>query len=75
MHGCDFLNYLFTAISSSWAADNPVQDQESMGCEKMQNKIYLSQATITATIKNNNDHVEYFKISQGIRGLWIWKLP
>ncbi|HHT19232.1 MAG: hypothetical protein BWY74_02054 [Firmicutes bacterium ADurb.Bin419] len=60
---------LFTAISSSWAADNPFKDQKAWVVEKdAEVKFTYLEATITATIKNNNDHVEYFKISQRYQG-------
>ncbi len=68
------INKLFTlviflvlciSISSSWAADDISKDQQAWVQEQSSEVLFTYlEATITVTIKNNNDHVEYFKISQ-----------
>ena len=60
---------LFTAISSSWAADDTFKDQQAW-VEEQDAEVQFTylEATITAKVKNNNDHVEYFKISQKYTG-------
>ena len=56
---------LCTAISSSWAADSTSSDQQAWVQEQGSEVLFTYlESTITVTIKNNNDHVEYFKISQ-----------
>lgn len=60
---------LCTAISSSWAADDPFKDQQAWVQEQSSEVLFTYlESTITVTIKNNNDHVEYFKISQRYQG-------
>lgn len=56
---------LCAAFSTSWAADDPFKDQQAW-VEEQDSEVRFTylESTITATIKNNNDHVEYFKISQ-----------
>ncbi|NYB51042.1 MAG: hypothetical protein HVN35_00510 [Methanobacteriaceae archaeon] len=60
---------LFTVISSSWAWDDPFKDQQAW-VQEQSSEVFFTylQAIITVTIKNNNDHVEYFKISQRYQG-------
>ena len=60
---------LCTAISSSWAADDISKDQQAWVQEQSSEVLFTYlESTITVTIKNNNDHVEYFKISQRYQG-------
>jgi hypothetical protein len=60
---------LCAAFSTSWAADDPFKDQQAWVVEQG-SEVYFTylESTITVTIKNNNDHVEYFKISQRYQG-------
>ncbi|AIS32890.1 MAG: hypothetical protein PHY53_01125 [Methanobacterium formicicum] len=57
---------LFAVISSSWAAEwSDTKDQQAWVKEQNSEVLFTYlESTITVTIKNNNDHVEYFKISQ-----------
>ncbi|MBI5459266.1 hypothetical protein [Methanobacterium sp.] len=59
---------LFTALSSSWAADDTSDQQTWVSEQDSEVKFTYLESTITVTIKNNNDHVEYFKISQKYTG-------
>lgn len=60
---------LCTSISSSWAVDDISKDQQTWVSEQNSEvKFTYLESTITVTIKNNNDHVEYFKISQKYTG-------
>lgn len=71
------LIFLFTAVSSVGAAD-PFKDQQAWLTEQdSEARFTYLEATITATIKNNNDHVEYFKISQKYSQItppWTWTI-
>lgn len=63
------LIFLFTAVSSVGAASNPYKDQQAwMNDSYAEARFTYLETTITVTIKNNNDHVEYFKISQRYQG-------
>jgi len=58
---------LFTALSSSWAADSTFsKDSQEAWIQEMDSTVKFTylEAIIHVKIKNNNDHVEYFKISQ-----------
>ncbi|WP_321423287.1 hypothetical protein [uncultured Methanobacterium sp.] len=56
---------LCISLSSSWAVDDITKDQQAWVQEQSSEVLFTYlEATITVTIKNNNDHVEYFKISQ-----------
>lgn len=60
---------LLTAISSSWAADSTFKDSQAWVQEQNSEVLYTYlESTITATITNTNDHVQYFKISQKYLG-------
>lgn len=60
---------IFSAISSSWAADDPFKDQQAWVQEQSSEVLFTYlESTITVTLKNNNDHVQYFKISQKYTG-------
>jgi len=60
---------LCAAFSTSWAVDDPFKDQQAWVSEQdSEVKFTYLESTITVTIKNNNDHVEYFKISQKYTG-------
>ncbi len=69
---------LCTVISSSWAANDPFKDQQAWVTEQdSEARFTYLEATITAKVKNNNDHVEYFKISQKYSQIsppWTWKI-
>lgn len=59
------LIFLFTAVSSVGAANDPFKDQQFWANDTASEaRFTYLEATITLTLKNNNDHVEYFKISQ-----------
>ncbi len=64
-----FVIVLCTAISSTWAADNTYKDQQAW-VDEQNSEVFFTylESTVTVTIKNNNDHVEYFKISQRYQG-------
>ncbi|EKF86136.1 hypothetical protein [Methanobacterium formicicum] len=60
---------LCISLSSSWAVDDITKDQQTWVSEQNSEvKFTYLESTITVTIKNNNDHVEYFKISQKYTG-------
>lgn len=75
------INKLFTvviflvlcmSISSSWAVDDPFKDQQAWVSEQnAEAQLTYLESTITVTIKNNNDHVQYFKISQKYLGTLV----
>ena len=56
----------FSEFHLSWAAEwSDTKDQQAWVKEQNSEVLFTYlESTITVTIKNNNDHVEYFKISQ-----------
>lgn len=57
--------FVLLCTSPSFAADEPFKDMQSWTDEGGSEAYFTYlESTITVTIKNNNDHVQYFKISQ-----------
>lgn len=60
-------SFSLTSSAASW--DSSSGDQQAWVSEQdSEVKFTYLESTITVTIKNNNDHVEYFKISQKYTG-------
>lgn len=63
------VTFSFSLTSSATSWDTSSQDQQAwVGEQDAEAQFTYLEATITAKIKNTNDHVEYFKISQKYTG-------